>query len=169
MTKFRRLSLVILVLLFCTGCDRVTKDLAQKMLASAPPVSLLHDAIRIEYRENPGAMLSLGANLPGQARFILFVLFVGLLLAVTLGYAIKGHGLNSSQLFGLALVTSGGIGNFLDRLLNNGAAIDFMNIGIGPVRTGIFNVADLLIVAGIAVFIVSSAGIRTRAASKTDA
>ena len=157
MTRFRKLGLVILVLFFCTGCDQVTKVVAQKMLASTAPVSLLNDTIRIQYTENPGAMLSLGAKLPAEARFVFFVLFVGLMLTVTLVYAVKTNGLNSMQLTGLALITSGGIGNFLDRLFNHGAARDFMNIGIGSIRTGIFNVADLLIVAGIAVFIFFSA------------
>ena len=30
-----------------------------------------------------------------------------------------------------------------------GSVIDFLNIGIGPVRTGIFNVADVAIMAGV--------------------
>ena len=162
MTRFRKLSLVILILFVCTGCDRITKNVAQKMLASAAPVSLLNDTIRIEYSENPGAMLSLGAKFPGQARFVFFGLFVGVMLTLTLVYAVKTHGLNTVQLIGLSLITSGGIGNFLDRLFNKGAAIDFMNIGIGPIRTGIFNVADLFIVAGVFLFILISMTGRTR-------
>ena len=39
----------------------------------------------------------------------------------------------------------------IDRVINRGAVIDFMNIGIDPIRTGIFNVADVLIVAGISI------------------
>jgi signal peptidase II len=34
-----------------------------------------------------------------------------------------------------------------------GTVIDFLNIGIGPVRTGIFNVADVAIMAGIGLLI----------------
>ena len=156
MTRFRKLILVILILFVCTGCDRVTKNVAQKKLATSAPISLLNDTIRIEYTENPGAMLNLGAKLPGEVRLVFFVIFVGLMLAFTLVYAVKAHGVNSIQLIGLSLITSGGIGNFLDRLINKGVAIDFMNIGIGPIRTGIFNVADLFIVAGIFIFILSS-------------
>jgi lipoprotein signal peptidase len=32
------------------------------------------------------------------------------------------------------------------------AVVDFMNLGIGPLRTGIFNAADVSILAGAAVF-----------------
>jgi len=137
--------------------------MAQKMLAASTPVSLLNDTIRIEYTENSGAMLSLGAKLPSEVRFAFFVLFVGLTVCVTLVYAVKTRGLNLRQLISLALITSGGIGNFLDRLLNRGAAIDFMNIGIGPIRTGIFNLADVFIVTGAAAFILFSLQDQTRA------
>ena len=60
---------------------------------------------------------------------------------------------NSKQkllsLIALSLVFSGGISNFYDRVFNNGAVIDFLNIGFGTFRTGIFNVADVAIMAGV--------------------
>jgi signal peptidase II len=49
-----------------------------------------------------------------------------------------------------------GIGNLIDRLFNNGFAIDFMNLGIGSLRTGIFNVADVFVITGAAIFMLSS-------------
>ena len=67
------------------------------------------------------------------------------------------------QLLGLLLVASGGLGNLLDRLLNKGAAIDFLNIGIGSIRTGIFNVADVLIIGGAILFMLFSLRDRTKA------
>jgi len=156
MTKISKIGLSILIFFFCTGFDRITKDLAQKKLSVSPPISMLNDSIRIQYAENVGGMLGMGANLPGQLRTILFVIFVGMILIATVVYAIKVHDLNLVQLVGLLLVVSGGIGNFIDRLVNNGAGIDFMNIGIGSLRTGIFNFADVFIMAGISIFIVTS-------------
>ena len=47
---------------------------------------------------------------------------------------------------GLVLFLAGGISNLVDRIAM-GSVIDFLNIGIGPVRTGIFNVADVAIMA----------------------
>jgi len=43
---------------------------------------------------------------------------------------------------------AGGVSNLVDRIAM-GRVIDFLNIGVGPVRTGIFNVADVAIMAGI--------------------
>jgi signal peptidase II len=155
MKRIYRLGLVVLILISCVGCDQATKNVAKKTLISSPPISLLNDSIRIEYTENPGAILSLGANWPGKARFLFFVVLVGLVLAVTLTFAVNTHGLGLIQLVGLSLLAAGGIGNWLDRLFNNGAAIDFIRLGIGPLRTAIFNVADVAILGGISIFLLS--------------
>jgi len=135
----------------------MTKSLAKESLASSPPISLLNDSIRIEYTENHGAILSLGANLPSPVRFLFFVILASLLLAMTLVFAINTRSLDLKQLVGLSLVAAGGMGNLLDRIFNDGAAIDFIRLGIGPVRTGIFNVADVAIVAGVSTFLLFSA------------
>lgn len=156
MTGMQRLTLAILVLFFGTGFDRVTKNIAQARLTSSPPISLLNDTIRIQYTENPGVILGLGSSLPAEVRFALFVLLNGLISALTLLFALKSRDLRPIQRVGLLLVASGGLGNLLDRLFNNGAAIDFMSIGIGSLRTGIFNVADVLIVAGAVIFMLFS-------------
>jgi signal peptidase II len=42
----------------------------------------------------------------------------------------------------------GGIGNLIDRALHQGAVVDFMNVGLGNLRTGIFNVADVALTGG---------------------
>ena len=155
--RIHRLGLVILILISCTSCDQMTKSLAKESLASSPPISLLNDSIRIEYSENHGAILGLGANLPRQVRFLFFVVLASLVLALTLVFAINTHNLDLKQLVGLSLVAGGGMGNLLDRIFNDGAAIDFIRLGIGPLRTGIFNVADLAIVAGVSTFLLFSA------------
>ena len=157
MKRTHRLGLVILILISCTSCDQMTKSYAKESLAFSPPISLLSDSIRIEYTENHGAILGLGANLPHQVRFLFFVVMASLLVALTLVFAINTHSLNLKQLVGLSLVAGGGMGNLLDRILNDGAAIDFIRLGIGPVRTGIFNIADLAIVAGVSTFLLFSA------------
>jgi signal peptidase II len=47
---------------------------------------------------------------------------------------------------------AGGASNLLDRLAF-GRVIDFINVGLGSVRTGIFNVADMAIMLGAAVVV----------------
>ena len=55
-------------------------------------------------------------------------------------------------LLGAALVVAGGTSNLMDRI-SYGMVIDFMNVGIGPVRTGIFNVADMAILLGAGIVV----------------
>ncbi len=55
-----------------------------------------------------------------------------------------------------SLVLSGGLGNLVDRIINDGRVIDFMNIGIGSLRAGIFNVADVYITVGVVVLVFQS-------------
>jgi len=135
----------------------VTKSIAKESLASSAPISLLNDSIRIEYSENSGAFLGLGANWPDEARFLFFVVFVSVVLTLTLASIVNTRSFSLMQLIGLSLVAAGGIGNLLDRLFNNGMVIDFIQLGIGPIRTGIFNVADVAIMAGVAIILLFSA------------
>jgi signal peptidase II len=57
---------------------------------------------------------------------------------------------------------AGGASNLLDRVAF-GSVVDFVNLGVGSVRTGIFNVADMAIMLGA--FIVVIAGIEESASS----
>ena len=156
MTKIHKIGLSILIFFLCTGFDRITKDFALKRLSASPPISMLNDSFRIQYSENTGGMLNMGANLPSQLRIVLFVFLVVIVLSGIVVYIIKAHDLNLTQFVGLLLFVSGGMGNLIDRLINNGAGIDFMNIGIGSLRTGIFNFADIFIMAGTSIFVVAS-------------
>ena len=45
-------------------------------------------------------------------------------------------------------MVGGGFGNLIDRIFNEGRVIDFVNIGIGSLRTGLFNKADISITLG---------------------
>jgi signal peptidase II len=153
MTRNQRLALFLVLLAACTGLDRMSKAYARQNLRGAPPASLLSDTIRIHYMENTGATLGMGSSLPEGVRFIVFVVLIGLVLAAVFGYLIFSPGLSSGQSLGLGLVISGGLGNLLDRILYQGAVIDFINLGIGPLRTGVFNVADVVVYAGMAIFV----------------
>lgn len=46
------------------------------------------------------------------------------------------------QVFALALITGGAIGNLIDRLSSPHGVVDFIDVGIGTHRFYIFNVAD---------------------------
>ncbi len=155
-----RLVLAALVLIALVGCDQATKAIARDQLASSPPISLLGGAVRFQYAENPGAFLSLGAGLPPRWRFVLGVVVSGAALAALAVFVLRSASLVTAQRIGLGLVVAGGLGNLVDRLANDGRVVDFVSVGIGSLRTGIFNVADMAITAGVLAAMV--AGFRKR-------
>jgi signal peptidase II len=158
----QRATLVAAVLVFSVGCDRVTKELAEDELPDAGRISMMRDTVRVEYVENPGAFLGLGGNLPAPLRRVLLTGGPALMVLAVLGVALLGR-VRSPEILGLTLVASGGLGNLWDRVVREGRVVDFLNLGIGPVRTGVFNVADIAIVAGALVLLWTS-GHKTPAA-----
>ena len=128
------------------GCDRITKHVATAKLAGAPTQSYLAGTIKFEYAENTGAFLSLGSRLPEWARTVLLRVGVGLALAALVFVALR-HRWSGLALAGASLSFAGGVSNLLDRILR-GSVVDFMSIGVGSLRTGIFNVADIGVALG---------------------
>jgi signal peptidase II len=145
--RFRPL-LLLLVLVSCVGCDQATKKYAVENLKHQPPISYLGDTLRIQYAENPGAFLSLLANMSPAVRFWVLVVANSVVMLIVAVYFLVATDLNPLSLVALALIVAGGIGNLIDRVMWNGVVIDFLNMGIGPLRTGVFNVADMAITAG---------------------
>jgi signal peptidase II len=149
------------ILLFCVvcttliGCDRVTKQYAKDHLMNNPPKSYFHDTFILEYAENTGAALSFGDNLPQATSFWLLAILPLLVMVALFIYVVKQiNNFTWFKLFGLTLILAGGLGNIIDRIIYDRHVTDFMNMGIGDFRTGIFNVADVCITAGvIALFI----------------
>jgi signal peptidase II len=148
--SIRRLVLVAAALA-TISCDRVTKHVAVTTLAGTEGRSYLGDMVRLGYTENPGGFLSLGASLPPGARSVLFTAITGAMLVVVTVLAVR-RGMQSWPALGVTLFVAGGASNWIDRILR-GFVVDFLNVGIGPVRTGVFNVADMAIMFGSGILV----------------
>ncbi|HPI94106.1 MAG TPA: signal peptidase II [Deltaproteobacteria bacterium] len=160
MARVKRILPALSLLSACAGCDQATKAIARTHLQESGAVEFLHGLFRLQYAENQGAFLGLGTNVPEELRYGIFILLVGMILAGMLLYLLFSKRLAAGQAAALSLVLGGGLGNLIDRMLHDGRVIDFMNLGIGSVRTGIFNVADVAILAGILLLLALSAGKR---------
>lgn len=141
------------MLIATVGCDRVTKRYAVAALAGAPDRTFLAGSVRVAYAENPGGFLSLGAGLPPRVRTAVFVGATGLLLVLVPATIVWRRPDRWSQ-FGVTLFVAGAMSNWLDRVVH-GKVVDFLNLGIGPLRTGVFNVADVAIMAGLILLLVA--------------
>ena len=71
---------------------------------------------------------------------------VGLLLLLV--YLVRTRNLCWQGFLGLALVCAGGVSNLGDRLFRHGLVTDFIVLRVGPLHTGIFNLADFAVVVG---------------------
>jgi signal peptidase II len=152
----RRLVLILFVLFACVGCDQATKSLARSLLTPTEVWSFLGDTVRLQLSHNRGAFLSLGASLPEVWRQTIFNGGVGALLLGLFIYALFSKGNQPVGVVAIAVFSAGGLSNLIDRLVHGGYVVDFINLGIGPLRTGIFNVADIFIMGGIALFLLTN-------------
>lgn len=141
--------LVGLILIATIGSDQAAKALAGGSLKSRPPISFFGGIFQLIYVENPGGFLSLGAGLSEGSRFWLFTMIVGGFLIGLLGYLLFSRSLTRFDRIALSLVVGGGFSNLIDRVLHDHRVIDFMVIGIGWLRTGVFNIADVAITTGV--------------------
>jgi signal peptidase II len=142
------MTLVLTIIALCVAIDQMTKWLAKTYLAPDGFFSFAGDMFRLQYAENTGAFLSFGSGLPEHWRHIVFTVFVGIFLLGLLAYVLFNRNLPRDYMTCLALVCGGGISNLIDRIAYGGRVVDFLNVGIGPLRTGIFNVADMAITGG---------------------
>jgi signal peptidase II len=148
MRSIPRFIVVMVTLCCCVGCDQVSKSAARALLVSGVTESLFADSLRLQLVENPGSFLSLGASLPEHLRFTLFTAAVAVVLVGLVCAALFTHRLGPARIVALGLIAGGGISNLIDRLFYDGRVTDFLNVGIGSFRTGIFNLADMAILAG---------------------
>lgn len=144
----RRLA-VLVAIIATIGCDQATKQLAERHLAGRLPRAYLFDTVRLEYAQNAGAFLGWGSEWPANIRVLLFTVGAGALL-VTMAVVVSRRSWSLLQLVALSAIWAGGVSNVVDRVLS-GRVTDFLNVGIGSLRTGIFNVGDVGITLGVVV------------------
>ena len=143
MSKLSRSSIAaIAVVALCTGCDQATKAIARTSLSHSEPIRLLSGIVTLAYAENLGAFLGMGVRLP------LGIISASLLVLIITVFMLKTDHIRLPQLLCLSLLAGGGIGNLIDRIANDGAVVDFVMLSLGPLHTGILNVADLAITFG---------------------
>ena len=142
-----KIALVLVLAAVIVSADMVTKAVFEHAFSGEPTLHLLGDTVRVGFVLNTGVFLSLGHALAPPMRFWLFVVGVGGVLAMLLGLTLRDPRFRWPEVAAVAAILGGGIGNLVDRV-QLGAVRDFLNVGIGPLRTGIFNVADMAITFG---------------------
>ena len=123
--------------------DRLTKALAMRLTAPAP---LVPGVLQLHLAYNTGAAFSLLSHHPWLTQLL------STLLLVCGGFCLWRLHLGRLPKIGALLILSGGLSNWLDRLLW-GYVVDMIELTLIPFP--IFNVADMAIVCGTALLLFS--------------
>ena len=149
--KVRILALVVLAIVaVCVyAVDQFAKFLVVENLTEGKPVEVIGDFLQFYFVKNAGAAFSLGSG----STWIFAILASAVAIFIVV-FAPRIRSLAWAALFGLLL--GGNLGNLTDRLFREpgfgvGHVIDFVQLKYFP---AIFNVADMAIVASMAIFIV---------------
>ncbi|MFM1877295.1 MAG: signal peptidase [Bacteroidota bacterium] len=143
-----RKLLILLLILVNVSCDQWSKHVLEQRVAKGSYTELLGPSFILTHVTNTGAFLGLGQDwniwtkrvfLHGLPLALLFYLVFRLLFQTEW----KGW-----LVVGFSFILGGGIGNIIDRL-RYGAVLDFFQLRLGPVHTGIFNLADVSVSLGI--------------------
>ncbi len=145
---WKRTGLIFSILAANIAFDQVTKQIARQQLKGEPIQTYLNDTLRLLFVENEGAFLSLGAGLGENIRYWALTILPVVILLILLLYTLFSNELNRWQIIAYSFILGGGVSNIYDRILY-GKVVDFMNMGIGSLRTGIFNFADVAIMIGL--------------------
>ena len=156
LNKFYRAVIILFILALNIGCDQVSKSIVRKDLPEYKVLYYVGGHFTLERTENTGAFLSLGDSLGGWVRDILLVVIPLVAILAALVYILIKTNIKKFTLFAIILIIGGGIGNLYDRIIH-GSVTDFMHIGFGDImQTGVFNVADMSIMAGMFIILFNS-------------
>jgi len=153
--KSLRMFLILLVLASNIGCDQISKNIAREKLDYHDQVTLLNGHLTLIKVENRGAFLSLGNSLPQPLKLILLGIIPLTALAIALVYVLTKRRMSVIRMVGMCFLIGGGIGNIADRMIY-GSVTDFLHLNFGTLQTGIFNMADVSIMTGLALILVDS-------------
>lgn len=149
------LAIAISIILVNIALDQITKEYARENYKGKGTIEIIDDFFVVHYAENDGAFLSFGSNLTEPFKTLLLTIVPAIfLLAFTLYIFFHNKHLSRIQLVCISTIIGGGISNIFDRIFFGGFVTDFMNFGIGSLRTGILNFADMSITFGAIILII---------------
>jgi signal peptidase II len=156
--KFSRgiTKLAILLIVICNvGCDQISKNIVRKEVGYYDNIKIYIDNITLTKVENTGAFLSMGSFLPQFLTFTLLIVLPAIVLLIGLYFIMTKAKLSKLTIIGAAFVIGGGLGNLYDRIVF-GSVTDFLHIDFVIFQTGVFNLADVSIMVGMAMIILAA-------------
>jgi signal peptidase II len=150
-----KIIILLTVLLLFTGADLIVKQLVFQTLRGSRDVVVIPGFWSFRYTINHNLGFSLLRFLDNllapQQKYIMLLCIQALATGAVLAFALLVK--RWKHILPLFLITCGGMGNFLDRLIHGGV-VDYILWYYGDFSWPIFNLADVYSVIGIILFIV---------------
>lgn len=154
--NFTRITFVIILIALNIGCDQISKNIVRNEVTFRSKTEIIGEKFILTNVENRGAFLGMGSDLNPTVKTILLLVLPIVVLLFVLRYLFVKKDLDYPTLIGLSFIVGGGIGNMYDRILY-GSVTDFFHIDLGGIfRTGIFNMADVSVMVGMGLLLLSS-------------
>ena len=153
--KVLRILLIVLLIAANIGCDQVSKAIARDKIAYHERIEVVGDYLVLTKVENTGAFLGLWSGLPQWLKNILLLGLPALVMAGLFIYLLRKKGMSRATLVALTFIVGGGVGNLYDRM-RYGQVTDFLYMDFQLFHTGIFNMADVSVMAGTGLILVES-------------
>jgi signal peptidase II len=144
-----RIVLILLIITVNIGCDQFSKKIVKRSVLPYETIHVLNDHLTVTRVENSGAFLSAGDSMSKASKQIFLTLIPVVAMILGLVYLFLKP-VSGNMLVGLCFVIGGGVGNLFDRILY-GSVTDFLYLKFGIFQTGIFNMADVSIMAGMSI------------------
>lgn len=141
--------MIILISFIVIIIDFITKLIISNNLVMNSSVEIISNFFSLTYTHNYGGAWSIFNNNTLAITIISFIVIMGIIY-----YLLKNKVTKKIDVIGYSLLLGGAIGNFIDRIVY-GYVIDFFDFYIFGYDFPIFNVADIGIVIGIILLLIS--------------
>lgn len=146
MNRKNSLLLFIPVVIIGIVLDRLSKAWAAGALPLGTQNGPNFGLVRLTMVHNEGAAFGIGQGHPE-----LFVAIAVVILAIMLAWLVLGKQHGKLEVFSLALIAAGAVGNVIDRVVQ-GYVVDFFEFAFFSFP--VFNVADICVTCGVVLFMI---------------
>jgi len=162
MNKFQKFLLIVALVVFL---DLLTKEIAVRVL-SDKTITVIPNFFDFTLVWNKGAAFGVLAEAPQWVRTLILIVAsaIAAIAVIVYTYANKNK-LSNFEIFSLALIAGGAIGNLYDRIFL-GKVRDFIDWHVFQYHWPAFNIADASITIGIALFAFNELYLKKRRSNK---
>ncbi len=154
-TQKIRIAAILSLVLLNISCDQISKTVVRKTIEPYERIEVFKDNFVLTKVENTGAAYSMGSDLAPVLKILLLQILPVIVLFILLWQILIKTNYSKETIIGFTFIIGGGIGNLFDRIVY-GSVTDFLILDLGILKTEIFNMADVSIMFGSLLVLISA-------------